>query len=111
VSAADAIDAEVRVYEHLFTSPDPASADGGDFLKLLNPQSVRTVRAKLEPSLGEAKGGERFQFERIGYFCCDSKDSHSGAPVFLRTVGLKDSWQKAQAKAAPKGAAPAAKKA
>jgi glutaminyl-tRNA synthetase len=110
VSAADAIDAAVRVYEHLFTSPDPASADGGDFLKLLNPHSVRTVRAKLEPSLGEAKGGERFQFERIGYFCCDSKDSRPGAPVFLRTVGLKDSWQKAQAKAAPKGAAPAAKK-
>jgi glutaminyl-tRNA synthetase len=98
VACADALDAEVRLYEHLFTVPDPAGVDGGDFLKVLNPQSLRTVRGKLEPSLKDAKGGERFQFERIGYFCCDSKDSRPGAPVFLRTVTLKDSWQKAQQK-------------
>ena len=100
VSAAHAVDAEVRLYEHLFTHPDPAGADGGDFLKLLNPHSEKVVRGKLEPSLGQAAGGERFQFERIGYFCCDTKDSAPGQPVFLRTVGLKDSYQKVQKKAA-----------
>jgi glutaminyl-tRNA synthetase len=98
VSAAHALDAEVRLFEHLFTVPDPASADGGDFLKLLNPSSKNVVRARLEPSLRDAKGGERFQFERVGYFCCDTKDSQPGAPVFLRTVGLKDSWQKKKGK-------------
>ncbi|MBL8755178.1 MAG: glutamine--tRNA ligase/YqeY domain fusion protein [Planctomycetes bacterium] len=99
VSKAHALDAEVRLFDHLFTSPDPASADGGDFLKLLSPTSKKVVRGKLEPSLKDARGGERFQFERIGYFYCDHKDSQSGAPVFHRTVGLKDSWQKAQKKA------------
>ena len=98
VSAAHALDAEVRLFEHLFTSPDPASADGGDFLKLLNPRSKRVVRGKLEPSLRDAKGGEAFQFERVGYFYCDDQDSKAGAPVFHRTVSLKDSWQKAQQK-------------
>jgi glutaminyl-tRNA synthetase len=98
VSAAHALDAEVRIYEHLFTAPDPASADGGDFLKLLNPNSKKVVRGKLEPSLGEAKGGERFQFERVGYFYCDHRDSRPGTPIFHKTVGLKDSWQKAQQK-------------
>jgi glutaminyl-tRNA synthetase len=102
VSAAHAFDAEVRLFEHLFTSPDPAGADGGDFLKLLNPNSKKVVRAKLEPSLRDAKGGERFQFERVGYFFSDPKDSKAGAPVFHRTVGLKDSWQKAQQKGAKK---------
>jgi len=110
VSVADAIDAEVRLFDHLFTTPDPASADGGDFLRLLNPASKKVVRGKLEPSLRDAGGGERFQFERVGYFCCDPKDSQPGAPVFHRTVGLKDAWQKAQTKAAqpnaPKGAGP-----
>jgi glutaminyl-tRNA synthetase len=107
VSAPHALDAEVRLYEHLFTHPDPASADGGDFLKLLNPNSKKVVRGKLEPSLANAQGGERFQFERIGYFCCDTKDGAPGKPVFLRTVGLKDSYQKAQQKgAAGKGGAP-----
>jgi glutaminyl-tRNA synthetase len=99
VSVAHAVDAEVRLYDHLFTSPDPASAEGGDFLRLLNPNSLRVVRGKLEPSLGEGKGGERYQFERIGYFYCDHRDSQPGRPVFHRTVGLKDSWQKAQQKA------------
>ena len=100
VSAADALDAEVRVFEHLFTAADPASADGGDFLKMLNPVSKRVLRGKLEPSLRDAKGGQAFQFERVGYFYCDDKDSVAGAPVFHRTVGLKDSWVKAQQKGA-----------
>jgi glutaminyl-tRNA synthetase len=102
VSKAHALDAEVRLYEHLFTVADPASVDGGDFLKVVNPQSLRTVRGKLEPSLKDAQGGERFQFERLAYFSCDSKDSKPGAPVFHRTVTLKDSYQKAQQKGGKK---------
>jgi glutaminyl-tRNA synthetase len=101
VSKAHAIDADVRLYEHLFTVPDPASADGGDFLKLLNPNSRRIVRGKLEPALAASKPGERFQFERLGYFSSDP-DSKTGAPVFHRTVSLKDSWQKAQKKGGAK---------
>jgi glutaminyl-tRNA synthetase len=102
VAASHAFDAEVVLLDQLFTVPDPAGVDGGDFLKVVNPNSRRVVRAKLEPSLKDAKGGERFQFERLAYFCCDSKASKPGAPVFLRTVTLKDSWQKAQKKDAPK---------
>ncbi len=101
VSAAHALDAEVRLYEHLFTVADPAGVDGGDFLKVINPNSQRIVRGKLEPSLKDAKGGERFQFERLAYFSCDPKDSQPGAPVFLRTVTLKDGYQKAQQKGGP----------
>ena len=89
----------MRLYEHLFTDPDPASADGGDFLKLLNPVSKQVGRGKLEPSLKEAKGGEFFQFERLAYFYCDHIDSKPFLPVFHRTVTLKDAWKKAQAKA------------
>ncbi|MBL8729230.1 MAG: glutamine--tRNA ligase/YqeY domain fusion protein [Planctomycetes bacterium] len=96
VSVSDAIDAEVRLFEHLFTDPDPARADGGDFLRLLNPDSRRIVRGKCEPSLGEANGGEHYQFERLAYFYCDDRDSTAGAPVFHRTVTLKDAWKKAQ---------------
>jgi glutaminyl-tRNA synthetase len=101
VSAPHAIDAEVRLFEQLFTDPDPARADGGDFIKLLNPNSKKVVRGKCEPSLGAAKGGERFQFERLAYFSVDPVDSKPGAPVFHRTVTLKDSWQKAQKKDGP----------
>ena len=99
VSAAHAIDAEVRLYDHLFTHPDPASFDAEQFLQLINPASKKVVRGKLEPSCGEAKGGERFQFERLAYFYCDHRDSAPGAPVFHRTVTLKDAWKKAQQKA------------
>lgn len=98
VSAAHAIDAEVRLYEHLFTHPDPASFDQSEFLSILNPTSKRVVRGKLEPSCKEAQGGERFQFERLAYFYCDPKDSRPGAPVFHRTVTLKDAWKKVQQK-------------
>ncbi len=96
VSAADAVPAEVRLYEHLFTRPDPG-ADGRDFFDDLNPDSERTVRGFLESSLAGATAGEVFQFERLGYFCVDP-DSAPGALVFNRTVSLKDTWAKVQAK-------------
>ena len=102
VAAADAVDAEVRLFEHLFTTPDPAALDGAAFLGALNPASKRVVHAKCEPSLRAARGGERFQFERLGYFCCDVVDSSPGVPVFLRTVSLKDGYQKSKQKAAAK---------
>jgi glutaminyl-tRNA synthetase len=105
VSVAEAFDAEVRLFEHLFTDPDPAGADGGDFLGLLNPNSRRVVRGKCEPSLRDALPGECFQFERLAYFFSDPKDSRPGAPVFHRTVTLKDAWAKAQKGAGQKGAA------
>jgi glutaminyl-tRNA synthetase len=98
VSTEHAIDAEAHLLEPLFTDPDPASADGDDFLRILRPDSCRIVTAKCEPSLAEAKPGESFQFERVGYFHCDTKTSQPNKPVFLRTVGLKDGWSKAQKK-------------
>jgi len=100
VSAPHALDAEVRLYEHLFDREDPNETDEGqDFLANLNPNSldVRTG-CKLEPSLAEAKPGERYQFERVGYFCADSKDSAPGKPVFNRTATLRDTWAKMQRK-------------
>ena len=95
VSAAHARDAEVRLYERLFLSESP-EADDGDPLDDLNPQSLETITgAKVEPSLADAGPGTRFQFERQGYYCADP-DSRPGAPVFNRTVTLKDSWAKIQ---------------
>ena len=91
VSAAHAIDAEVRLYDRLFTEAEP-DADG-DFKKFINPQSLEVVRAKCEPSLAEARPEERYQFERLGYFALDS-DSKPDAPVWNRTVTLKDTWAK-----------------
>ena len=94
VSAADAVEAEVRLFDHLFTKEDPNNVEADkSFLDYLNPDSMVKVTGYLEPSLGGAKPGDRFQFERVGYFCCD-KDSKSGHPVFNRTVTLKDSWAK-----------------
>jgi glutaminyl-tRNA synthetase len=98
VSAAHALPAEVRLLSHLFTDPDPAGHEGRDFLEFLNPKSLVIARGWLEPGLRDARPGERFQFERLGYFTADSVDSRPGAPVFLRTVTLKDSWAKAQQK-------------
>jgi glutaminyl-tRNA synthetase len=93
VSAAHAVDAEVRLYERLFTVAEP-DADG-DFKKHLNPHSLEVVTAKLEPSLREAKPELRYQFERLGYFCVDSTAPASeGTPVFNRTITLKDAWAK-----------------
>ncbi len=93
VSAAHAVDAEVRLYDRLFRSEDPAEG-GRDPLTDLNPQSLEVLSdAKVEPGLASAPPGTRFQFERQGYFCVDP-DSTPGAPVFNRTVTLKDSWAK-----------------
>jgi glutaminyl-tRNA synthetase len=98
VSMAHAVPVEVRLYDHLFTDPDPAGHPGHEFLEFLNPRSLVTVQGQAEPALRDATGGERFQFERLGYFVCDTVDSRPGAPVFLRTVTLKDAWSKAQKK-------------
>jgi len=93
VSAAHAIDAEVRLYDRLFTHENPGTGDA-DFLTQLNPHSLEVVRnAKLEPSLSAVASGARYQFERLGYFCADP-DTRARAPVFNRTVTLKDSWAK-----------------
>ena len=93
VSAAHAVDAEVRLYDRLFDIPDPGGAD--DFRAHLNPGSVvRVTDAKLEPALAHAAPEARFQFERIGYFCADRHDHQPGRPVFNRTVTLKDTWAK-----------------
>ncbi len=106
VSASHAVDAEVRLFDRLFTAEAPGAATG-NFMDDLNPSSLATVRAKLEPSLREPQADEpawaddirRFQFERMGYFCVD-RDSKPGAPAFNRTVTLKDTWAKAAAAAA-----------
>ncbi|HOF08679.1 MAG TPA: glutamine--tRNA ligase [Opitutaceae bacterium] len=92
VSAAHAIDAEVRLYDRLFTAAEPDA--GGDFTKNVNPKSLVTVTGKLEPSLASATQEQRFQFERLGYFTLDSKDSAPGKLVFNRTITLKDTWAK-----------------
>jgi glutaminyl-tRNA synthetase len=100
VSTKHAVSAEVRLYEKLFTKSDPNDyPDGGSFLDNLNPDSLEVITdAKLEPSLAKAKAGDRFQFERVGYFCLDS-DSTAGKLVFNRTLSLKDSWAKIEKKA------------
>jgi len=99
VSAAKAIDAEVRIYENLFSKENPGELEeAGDFTANLNPQSLEVIAdAKLEPSLASAAAGSRFQFERLGYFSVDP-DSAVGKPVFNRTVALKDTWAKVEKK-------------
>ena len=92
VSAAHAVDAEVRLYDRLFTEAEP-EADGRDFKTVLNPKSLEVITAKLEASLQAADPAARYQFERLGYFCLD-KDSVPGKPVFNRTITLKDTWAK-----------------
>ncbi len=96
VSAAHAVDAEVRLYDRLFKVPEP-EAGGADFIENLNPDSLTIIEnAKLDPMLGDVDPGYRCQFERTGYFCADSKDHIPGErPVFNRTVPLRDSWAKA----------------
>ncbi len=99
VSASHAIDAPVRMYDRLFLGETPEDAgDGKSFVDNLNPDSLETITAKLEPSLQTAVAGERFQFERNGYFCVDTVDSQPGRPVFNRIVSLRDSWAKMQSK-------------
>ena len=93
VSAEYAVDAEVRVYDHLFATENPDDVpEGGDWKDNINPDSLVVMQsAKLEPGLDQAKPGERFQFLRLGYFCVD-KDSTPEAPIFNRTVALRDTW-------------------
>ena len=97
VSAAHAIPAEVRLYDSLFTRPDPDTVeDGRSYTDFLNPDSLEVLTAcQLEPGLAGAEVGSRYQFERLGYFCVDP-DSTEGAPVFNRTVSLRDTWAKIQ---------------
>ena len=98
VSAAHAVPAEVRLFDRLFATENPDEVpEGGTFLDNLNPESLTTVRAWCEPALAEAAPGEKFQFERLGYFCADP-DSTAGKPIFNRTATLKDSWAKIAAK-------------
>jgi glutaminyl-tRNA synthetase len=96
VSAPHALEAEVRLYDRLFSVEDTSDeAHGPDWKALINPNSLVSLKnAKLEPGLASAKPGERFQFERTGYFCVDTVDSKEGAPVFNRTVTLRDTWAK-----------------
>lgn len=92
VSATHCIDAEVRLYDRLFTVAEPGATE--DFTKHLNPHSRDIVTAKLEPSLAHATAADRYQFERVGYFTIDAKDSTPAKPVFNRTISLKDTWAK-----------------
>jgi len=103
VSGAHAVDAEVRLYDNLFTKEDPGQVEEGqDFTANLNPNSLEVLKGcKLEPSLASATPGGRYQFERLGYFCADP-DSTPGKPVFNRTVALKDTWAKIEKKGSGK---------
>ena len=91
VSASAGVPAEVRLYDRLFTQPDPEAGDDG-FLGCINPEAFKVVQALVEPSLANAAAEDRFQFEREGYFVADLMDTRPGKPVFNRTVGLRDSW-------------------
>jgi glutaminyl-tRNA synthetase len=108
VSAKHAVDAEVRLYDRLFSVEDPGKDDeqGIPFTKHLNPASLEVLPgAKLEPSLAGVGPGTGYQFERLGYFCVDPVDSKPGRPVWNRTIGLRDSWAKIEQKpSAPAGA-------
>jgi glutaminyl-tRNA synthetase len=96
VSAAHAFDGTVRLYDHLFAKPDPSDVEPGKTWRdSLNPRSLELLEGcKLEPGLAQAQPGERYQFERKGYFCVDTEDSAPGKPVFNRTVTLRDTWAK-----------------
>lgn len=99
VSVQHAIEAEVRLYDRLFSSEDPSGDKTKDFPELINPDSLQIkTDCKLEPSLADALPGDKFQFERNGYFCVDTKYSEPGKPVFNRTVTLRDTWAKMQNK-------------
>jgi len=96
VSATHAITAEARLYDHLFTKEDPDDVqEGGDWLANINPKSIECLTdCRIEPCLANVKPGERFQFERLGYFCVDSEDSSAERLVFNRAVTLRDTWAK-----------------
>lgn len=96
VSAPHAVEAVVRLYDHLFLKENPADvAEGEDFVNYINPRSMEVLKGcRVEPSLADAGPGVTYQFERLGYFCADSMDSRPGAPVFNRAVSLRDTWAK-----------------
>jgi len=98
VSAAHALPVEVRLYDHLFMKPDPTDVEEGKTFKdYINPESLIVLNpCYVEPSLTQAKPGDIFQFERVGYFCVDPVDSRPGKPVFNRTATLRDTWAKIQ---------------
>jgi len=98
VSAASALKAEVRLYDRLFTEPNPDADKDVEFFEHLNPHSLDVVSARVEPSLAQAMPGDRFQFERTGYFIADAIDHTTDKPVFNRIVPLRDSWKKIVAK-------------
>ena len=93
VGVADGVNAEVRMYDRLFSDAHP-DAGGKNFLESLNPNSLKVVTAIVEPSLANAKPDDKFQFERHGYFVADRVDHTAEKPVFNLAVGLKDSWGK-----------------
>jgi glutaminyl-tRNA synthetase len=93
VGVVDGLQAEVRVYDRLFSEEHP-DAGGRDFLSVLNPNSLTTITAYVEPSLAQSKADDKFQFERLGYFVADRTEHRDGHLVFNRAVGLKDSWGK-----------------
>ncbi|MCB0445294.1 MAG: glutamine--tRNA ligase, partial [Gelidibacter sp.] len=93
VSIKHAVKAEVRDYDRLFMDEAPDSHEDKDFMEFINPESLKLVTAFVEPSLKEAKNGDRFQFQRIGYFNVD-KDATPNQLIFNKTVGLRDSWEK-----------------
>ena len=96
VSAAHAIEAEVRLYDHLFIKENPSDEKDADFKEFLNPNSLEILTCYVEPSLAGAAPGSRCQFERLGYFCVDSVDSSDNKLVFNRTVTLRDTWARIQ---------------
>jgi glutaminyl-tRNA synthetase len=93
VGAHDAVQAEIRLYDRLFSTEHP-DAGGKDFLEALNPNSLQTITAYVEPSLAQAKADDKFQFERHGYFVADRVDHKDGKVVFNKITGLKDTWAK-----------------
>ena len=100
-TAAHSVAAEVRLYDHLFVTAVPGGAEDGDWKADLNPASLERLQGCwVEPSLGAAPPGARYQFERTGYFCADT-DSAPGRPIFNRAVSLRDSWAKIEKSAKP----------
>ena len=97
VSIKHAVKAEIRLYDRLFTTEAPDNQKDKDFKEFINPDSLKIVNGFIEPSIKNAKIGERFQFQRLGYFCVD-KDSNTENLIFNRTVTLKDTWAKISAK-------------
>jgi glutaminyl-tRNA synthetase len=95
VSAAHGVGAEIRLYDRLFTIPNPLADKSRTFLDFLNPEALTVIRnAVVEPMVAEGSPGDCYQFERTGYFIHDSKDSRPGAPVLNRSVTLRDTWAK-----------------